>query len=506
MTRQAQVGAFAILAMLLLFGIFYVITDFGTRHTGYKMGVHFESAAGLHSGALVYFSGVTVGTVDSITLLPDNTVDVILAIENTVDIPSASKFLIQAPLTGDPNLLIVPPLPRPGEPLGPVLERRVLPVAEQPQGKNSATIADLLQEGQGEVRRLDALMVDLERREPKLMDTLQQTLSNANQLTQTLQTSLSSASANFNTLSGTLTDTATLDSKRIDVILVQLESTSVALNRSMDSLSSLATNPNLNSNLLATTKNIAETTETIAELTKDLRTITSDPQTQAQLKDTIANADATIQRANSLLGTLGGRSNVYGVDASATPYPLPAVGSTPYPLPGSAQGAPGKPPAAASPSRAQLEGKLASIARNLVAIQVRMSGRHAQSRCCRNPLIGADRGPQIDVTALIMPHGSTTFMLGANDIGYNTTWNAAVLSSVGSRARIGAGVLYSRLGVLGQYREGALGLETRLYDPRYPMLDIYGNVRLAPGTRLFFGQRDLTHAERRTIYGIQLQF
>ncbi len=93
MTRQAQVGAFAIIALLLLFGVFYVITDFGTRHTGYRVGVHFESAAGLTSGALVYFSGVNVGSVDSITLLPDNTVDVILAVNKDIDIPGGIEIL-----------------------------------------------------------------------------------------------------------------------------------------------------------------------------------------------------------------------------------------------------------------------------------------------------------------------------------------------------------------------------------------------------------------------------
>ena len=103
MTRQAQVGAFAIVALLLLFGVFYVVTDFGTRHTGYRIGVHFQSAAGLTPGALVYFSGVDVGSVDSIELLPDNTVDVILAVNRDIDVPAASRFLIQAPLTGSPS-------------------------------------------------------------------------------------------------------------------------------------------------------------------------------------------------------------------------------------------------------------------------------------------------------------------------------------------------------------------------------------------------------------------
>jgi ABC-type transporter Mla subunit MlaD len=57
MTKQAQVGAFAIIALLLLFGVFYVITDFGTRHTGYRVGIHYQSASGVTPGALVYFSG-----------------------------------------------------------------------------------------------------------------------------------------------------------------------------------------------------------------------------------------------------------------------------------------------------------------------------------------------------------------------------------------------------------------------------------------------------------------
>ena len=119
MTRQAQVGAFAIVALLLLFGVFYVITDFGTRHTGYRIGIHFQSAAGVTPGALVYFSGVDIGTVDSIELLADNTVDVILAINRNIDVPAASRFLIQSPLTGSPAVVIVPPRAKPPVPLLP---------------------------------------------------------------------------------------------------------------------------------------------------------------------------------------------------------------------------------------------------------------------------------------------------------------------------------------------------------------------------------------------------
>lgn len=525
MTRQAQVGAFAILALLLLFGVFYVITDFGTRHTGYRVGIHFQSAAGLHAGALVFFSGVGVGSVDSITLLPDNTVDVILAINRDIDIPRDSRFLIQAPLTGDPNLVIVPPVPRPkpsgvtgptpAPPAVAVLEHQVVPVDEQPQGTNTATVADLLEQGQGEIKKLDAMMADLAEREPKLLDTLQSTMNNANELTLSMratvtslatemQSSLGQASRNIVALTGTLNDTTQLNSRRINDILVQFDSASRALNVSMNSLEELATNKDLKGNLVATTKNIADTTQNIAELTRDFRSVTGDPQTQAQIKNTIANLDATMQRANSLLGALGGTSSVYGVDQNATPYPLPSTtpaapagGATPFPMQSNG---------GLTPNQIQLKQRLGSIARNLVAIQIRMSGLSAQKVCCANPLLTADRGPQTDINAVLLPRSKTSFLVGANDIGYNTTTNAALLESLSSQVRVGGGVLYSQLGVLGQYNARLFGLEGRLYNPRLPALDVYGNVNLARGLQLFIGERDINHPERRTVYGVQAQF
>jgi len=49
-------------------------------------------------------------------------------------------------------------------------------------------------------------------------------------------------------------------------------------------------------------------------------------------------------------------------------------------------------------------------------------------------------------------------------------------------------------------------LETRIYDLTYPMIDLYGNFKIAPGAELFFGQRDVTHASRRNTFGLQFQW
>jgi phospholipid/cholesterol/gamma-HCH transport system substrate-binding protein len=538
MTKQAQVGAFAILALLLLFGVFYVITDFGTRHTGYRLGVHFESAAGLHSGALVYFSGVTVGTVDSITLLPDNTVDVILAINRDVDIPRESRFLIQAPLTGDPNLLIVPPVPRPrpsgitgptpAPPAIATLERKVLPVDQQPQGTNTATVADLLEQGQGEIKRFDLILADLERREPKLFDTLQQALTNANDLTLTaktsistmtaqLQSSLGQASANIVSLTGTLNDSAKLNSGRINDILAQFDATSRALNVSMTQLESLATNKQLKGNVLATVQNIRDTTQNIADLTRDLQNVTGDPQTQAQLKNTVANLDATLQKANSLLGSLGGTSSVYGVDQGATPYPIPTGIATPplnVPQPYATPAAPG-PGATPYPmstqagptvSEMKLKHRLGDIAKDLVAIQFRMSGLNQQTVCCENPLFTNNQGPESDINLLVLPRSKTSLLVGVNNIGHGATANAALVSSLSPDFRLGYGVFYSQVGLMGQYNARLFGLETKIFNPQWPQIDLYGNINVAKGFQLFVGERALNQPVRRFTYGFQVQY
>ena len=529
MSKQAQVGVFAILALLLLFGVFFIITDFATRHTGYRVGIHFNGAAGLHSGALVYFSGVTVGSVDSIALLPDNTVDVILAINKDVDIPSASKFLIQAPLTGDPSLIIVPPIP-PQRPKGyagptpapaaqPVLAREVLPIDEQPQGQNTATIADLLEQGQGEVKRLDTMLATLEDREPRLLNTMQSAMDNANQLTananqavsqlsgkataiaDTLQGSLDKASANIVSLTDTLNTTVASNSGKVDSLLTTLNSTAVSLNTSVDSLKQLATNPDLKRNIIDTTQNIADTTKTIAYLAGDLRQITGNPQTQAQVRDTVANLDATMEKANSLLGELGGTSHVYGVDAGATPAPPGAPAPAAPPRPGS------QPPVGSQTAQtANLKNKVGAIAKNLIALQIRVGELSPQHVVGTNPLLSSDRGPQTDVNLLLLPKGNTSLWTGANDIGARTTYNFAALQRMSPGVTVGGGILYSRLGVLGRFDKGPVGVEGRAYDLRRPTLDGYLNLHATPFAKVFFGERDLSRPERRTVFGLELQF
>lgn len=534
MNRQAVVGLFTILGLVALFAIFLFIENVGTGGR-YETAVHFKSAAGLHKGALVYESGVIVGVVDQTRLMPEDfTVDVILGINNNVDIPRASRFLINAPLTGDSTVEIVPPAPPPPPPgvLGPtpspqpvaLLPREVLPIEQQPQGINPATIGDLLEEGQGEVHRLDQMLAELEVNEPRLLSSLQSALNNFNSLTSvgsqrlyrladrldamtsTLQLALDAGSKNLVDITGTLDTTLHRNTGNVDTMLSMLARSSVALNQTVDQVRDLASNPQVHRNLLDVTRGLAQTATTIGQMTQDLRSVTGNPQTQAQLRDTVANTDAATQKLNSLLRSLGGTSSVYGVDAGATPAPAGGGG-----VPGGTIAA--APNAAASPTAATLpenfKSRIGAVARNLLAVQLRLSELDTyRPAALTQPLLAtAQRGPQTDVNAFLLPSGQTSLFVGANDIGTpQTSWNLAVRENVAPHFSLGGGVLYNNLGALAQYNPGVLGFEARLYDPQFPTLDAYANLNLARGVQLFGGERDLTHSGRRTVFGLQLQF
>jgi ABC-type transporter Mla subunit MlaD len=550
MTKQAQVGLFTLLGIVAVFAVFYVLADFGTRSRGYKIGVHFQSASGLRNAAIVYLSGVPVGAVDRIELEPDYTTDVILAIKPGFEIPRASRFLIQAPLTGEPSVLIQPPRNRAG-PLE-TLPHEVLALEDQPRGTNPTSIGDLLEQGQGEIRRFDNLLAQLQNATPRLLAELQTTLHNTNELTttansalktfavhsDTLASSLQVAGNNVVDVTGTLDATLHRNSGQIDALVAQWGRTSKSFGQTVDALRDVATDPGVKQDLLQTTRSFAVTARTFASLSQDLRQVTGNPQTQAQLRDTVARLDATSQKIDSLAGQLGGKSSVYGVDAGATPAPAPSAlppGSLPASKPAlPSQGvsppsapvlppedAPILPPSSAAPSTQSSAGpggaspamttfreRLNRFTKDLVQLQVRVSELSPQRPGSADgnvsPLLTADRGPLSDFNLSILPNASTGLFAGVNDVGANSSANVMLMKRAGN-VRYGGGIEYSRLGALASIGWRSFGFEGRFYDLRHPTADAYLNLFAAPNLQLFGGERDLTHASRRTVFGLQFE-
>ena len=537
MSRQAQVGLFTILGVVAVFAVFFVLSDFGTRARGYKIGVHFRTASGLRAASIVYLSGVPIGAVDKISLLSDYSTEVVMAINPGYDIPRGSRFLIQAPITGEPTVLISPP--RLAGRDAPTLAHEVLPIERQPNGTNPTSFADLLEQGQGEIRRLDDVLAKVQASEPQLIAQLQSTLANANTLTananrsvtevtrdvqdlsDALRSNLTLASRNVVDLTGNLNGVVSRDSSKIDMLLAQFQTTSKSFGETVDSLHDVATNPKVKGNLVDTTRDFALTAKTFAELTQDLRRVTGNPQTQSQLRDTVAQLDATSQKVDSLVGSLGGKSSVYGVDADATPSPFATAtppGYVPTSAPATAPrdgGASGNAPHAGSlasgPLLATLRGRLDRFTKDLVELQVRAGDlaplRPGSANRNTSPLLTADRGPQSDFNLFVLPRASTGLKLGVNDVGSNGTSTAnAVLLNRRAGFTYGGGLEYSRLGVETSVASRVLGLELRAYDLRHPTLDTYLNIFAAKKFQVFGGERDVSHASRRSVFGLQFEF
>ena len=537
MNRQAIVGAFTIFALVALFGLFFVLANVGTQGR-YDIGVHFKSAAGLQKNALVYESGVVVGTVKSTQLLPDDfSVEVIMSINNGIDIPRTATFLIQAPLTGESTVEIVPPPVREapkgfvGETPAPaaiaILPHQVLPLDQQPQGQNPVTVQDLLAQGQGEIQRLDRMLGLLQTREPKLLDTMQTALQNINDitvsskatfadvsgrlesLTASLQTAVEKGSGNLNDITAQIDSTVRGNRGHIDSIVASLDNSARALNQTADSVRDLAGNPRVHDNLVRTTQGIADSATTLASIAADLKNVSGNPQTQAQLRDTVANIDAATQKLNGILAQFGGTSSVYGVDKGATPAPL----STP--VHGGGGTSSGVPVTQASPAPGNIpenfKNKLGTLARSLVTLQVRINELSTYNATAFNsPTLPTGQGLNSDVNMILLPQGSTSLYAGANNIGTGpTTWNFAVMNAFSPKLRVGGGVLYSNLGVRAIYRDPlghGLGFDSELYGLQHPSYDQLVTYGLSKQIELFGGERDILHSGRRSTFGMLLRY
>jgi phospholipid/cholesterol/gamma-HCH transport system substrate-binding protein len=546
MTKQAQVGLFVILGAIAVFVVFYVLSDLGTRTRGYKVGVHFAAASGLHRAAPVSLSGVTIGAVDDIQLEPDYSVDVILAISPGFEIPKNSSFQIAVPFTGEANVVIAPPK---GIPVA-TLPHEILPLDEQPQGTHPASLQDLLDQGQGEAKRFDRILAQLERKTPRVLDEMDTALRNVNELTLSAKTSVAQLSLSANGMMETLNRSAgragnnvvdltqQLDmtvkrnSAQIDSMIAKLNRMTTSFNQSADSLRDIATNPKVKQDLLDTTHAFAVTAKTFADLSNDLRQVTGNPQTQAQLRDTVARFDSTAQKIDSLLGSIGGKSEVYGVDRNATPAPggvtPPPPGFVPTSKPALAP--PGTPtgplvpaprsalPPQSGPSPAPqgsaapnlivgLKARLNSFTKDLAELQIRVSQlsplEPPNVRGNLSPLLTADRGPMTDFNVSLLPRMQTGLLVGINDAGGATSTANFMLLSHKNGFEYGAGMEYSRLGLIAALNGQKAGVEARIYDLRHPTFDAYGNIVVTPKLQLFGGERDIFHTDRRSVFGFQ---
>jgi phospholipid/cholesterol/gamma-HCH transport system substrate-binding protein len=495
-SSQVRVGIFTLLALAGAVAVYYLLEH--SKHAGYDIGVHFKNTAGLQTGSAVQLAGVDVGVVSDVRLLPDQTAAVICNINDANDIYRQSQFVITTTLTGQSSVQIFPPK---NLSTATILPREIQAEADMPEGTLPPSLADLATEGESRLHSLDATIGKINTELPKITQTfydvanhtdrlvlhaddtlvrlsgqLETTVAELNHVIQTSGTSLQELTASTNSMNSH-------NHQRIDTLMENLVATSGSARTSMENIASVTSDPSLKKNLLATAASIAQAADQIKAIASDVHSITGDPSVQSNLKGAVGNLSAAIARANDLLGNIansesGGQERGPQPQSSTAPGPAPTDGTSTM-------------SAARSSSYRKVRRSLA-----LVQTTIRETWRNTGG------------GPSSDLNLTILPGLGTHVTLGANDLGYNTTYNALIETSRSRAFDLSGGILYSTLGLKAVIDpRGVFALDARLYDAKHPKFDIYGDLRLSDRLRLFYGERNalFNSAQRTPSFGLELK-
>jgi len=167
--QQMRVGVFAMLALAALIAVYLVLSHFVMRHNSYTIAVHFRNLAGLQEGSNVQLAGVTVGTVNELRLLPDQTVTAVCSIEPKTKIFRQSQFLVTSTLTGAATLSVTPPRDLSTATL---IASGVPPEGQQPWGGVPPSFNDPTAESQPRIKERDRTLPVVDQQFPTLATSI----------------------------------------------------------------------------------------------------------------------------------------------------------------------------------------------------------------------------------------------------------------------------------------------------------------------------------------------
>ena len=499
MSSQVRVGIFTILALAGVVAVYWTLENY--KHTGYEIGVHFKNTAGLQEGSAVQLAGVDVGVVSAIRLLPDQTAAVICNIHEGNTIFRQSTFVITTTLTGQSSVQIYPPKDLAS---ATALPQEVQEEALMPEGTLPPTLADLATEGEARIKALDITLATVNRELPRITGAFYSVATHTDQLVRHTDETLRlmsgeleatvtdlnrvivTSGANLQQLSASTNAIVNHNHARIDVMLANLTATSTSVRQSMESIASITADPSLKKSLIDTAANVAAATEQLKAIATDVHGLTGDPQVQQNLRGAVNNLSSAIAKANQLLSAFAGGSDEAPVERGS---PVPTVpGASPAPVVPGASSAP--------------------VAGQSSAYHRARSSLTLLQTSIRETWGNTGGGPSSDVTITLLPRRGTHATFGANDLGYHTTYNLLVDSARWPGLTLSGGVLYSTLGLKAVVDpNGLFGLDARLYDPKHPKFDVYGNLRLNDRLRFFYGERNalFNSGSRTPSFGFELK-
>jgi len=496
-SSQVKVGLFTLFALAGIVAVYYMLSNF--QHTGYQMAVHFQNTNGLQIGSAVQLAGVDVGAVTDIQLLPDQTAAVICNVNDKNTIYRESQFVITTTLTGQSSVQIYPPKNLAD---ATPLPHRILPEEQMPNGTLPPSLADLASAGQARLKELDVTLAVVNRELPRIVRTFNELALHSDALVIHTDATLQQLAGELNAtiaqvdqviavggqnLVGVSQDVRGLvasNRTQLNEMIRNLAATSASAQQSMKALAEITSDPSLKKSLLSTAANVADATAQLKAIAGDIHSITGDPRVQSNLRGAVGNLATAIARADDLLGNFSAaQPGGEGPPRQGLPAPL---------------GSPG-PNASPGPNGPALPPQL---------MRRRGGGFVLATAQVRETWSNAGGGPASDVAITLLPRLPMHATIGADDLGYSTKYDLLIDSARSSGLTLSGGILYSTLGFKAVVDpNGLLGIDARVYDPKHPKFDLYGQVRLSQRLQLFYGERNIFfgNGTRTPSFGLQVK-
>lgn len=319
----AKVGMITLLAIIIL-GLTLSQISRMRREEGYRINVIFDHVSGLMRGNPVHRSGVTIGKVDEITILPNDRVQATLLITyKGAQVKKNDVITVSGSIIGDKWVEITP---GGGSVLteGAKIEGQNPISADEMVASARETLQDLrktihyinsligdpsvqkdFKKSMGNVQAIsDDLKIvthDVAANVAKLRIKAEALLENTNSLVTGISSKVNEVGSEVSGMTKALNRMATKNEPAVREIVGNLKETSLKLKEAMAAVSALVTKDRFSQDVLDTLASLKKASESVEAIASDVRSFTADPQVKEDLKATIHEARSAVQGANTVL-------------------------------------------------------------------------------------------------------------------------------------------------------------------------------------------------------------
>lgn len=476
-SSAAKVGMISLLALIIVGLIFTQIGDWKNREVGYEINIIFDQIAGLQPQARVSLSGVRIGKVKRITILPNHKVKVTALITyKDLFIDKNSIFSVVGSLWGEKWIEIYPKPQGETDLKQPAPASVPLKPGDEVAGQPPVSIEKMLVEGHQALVQFRELVGQINKLvgDPKTQQDFSGTLANFHEVSKNVKTmsetlnkrvsmvsgdieamvaelrgTLNRVGTDLSAFSGTARRVVVTNEDDIRTVVKNLKSVSHDLSIAVEAVKNVVAKKEFNEDISATLANIKSASENIAGIASDIRIITSDPQIREDLKSTIHEAKQTAHQANVMF------SNVN-----------------------------------------EIIGGNGDKKNKVFKLDVESEWNKATGQAVPN------------VNLRLFPYNKVNFKIGADSIGHNTVLNLQAGTNYKNFIFPRLGVIRSNLGIGVDGKAGNIfGVSLDAYDTQNTKVDAIGRINLGSGFYLLGGQRNMFNKDlKTTIYGVGASF